>query len=152
MKIKVKSNLISGAASVIFAIALWFIIPIQIVDQSNKLIKSDFLPRLLAVIILICGIWLIAESYLKPEKEKFIEFDLKKEARVLIYMAALILYIVLFNKIGFFFSSLLLSLFTLLFVKEKKVSRYVIVALYVTALFFIFKYGLGIPLPALLLK
>ena len=71
---------------------------------------------------------------------------------MLIYMAALILYIVLFNKIGFFFSSLLLSLFTLLFVKEKKVSRYVIVALYVTALFFIFKYGLGIPLPALLLK
>lgn len=152
MKINFKSNLVSGIVSTIFAIALWLIIPIQCVDVSNKMIKSDFLPKMIAVIILVCGIWLIVQSVLKPDKEKIVTLDLKKEGRVAIYMAALIIYTLIFAKIGFLFSSLLLSLFTLAFVKEKRPVFYLIVIIYVTAIFFIFKYALGIPLPAMFLK
>lgn len=152
MKINFKSNLVSGIISTIFAIVLWLIIPIQCADVSNKMIKSDFLPRLIAAVILVCGIWLIAQSILKPEKERIVSMDLKKEGRVAIYMVGLIIYTLVFAKIGFLFSSLLLSLFTLIFIKERRPMFYLIVVIYVTAIFFVFKYALGIPLPAMFLK
>lgn len=152
MKLKLRTNLVSGIAASVFAVLLWFISYIQVVDVSNKMIKADFLPRLIAVIIFACGIWLIADSIRHPEKDKEKEIDLKQESRVLIYMAVLAAYVALFEKIGFMLDSLVLALFTLAFVHDKKILHYVIVAIYVTAIFFIFKYALGIPFPTLFLK
>lgn len=152
MKLKLRTNLVSGIAASVFAVLLWFISYIQVVDVSNKMIKADFLPRLIAVIIFACGIWLIADSIRHPEKDKEKEIDLKQESRVLIYMAVLVAYVALFEKIGFMLDSLMLALFTLVFVHDKKTLHYVIVAIYVTAIFFIFKYALGIPFPTLFLK
>lgn len=151
MKLNVKTNLVSGIIAILFAVALWIVIPIEIVDRSTKLIKSDFLPRLIAIVIFLCGGILVYQGIAKPGKEKTIVLDLKKELRVVLYMAALVLYTFLFDKIGFLLSSLLLAVFTLLFVREKKLMRYVIVVIYVTALFFLFKYALGVPFPTILL-
>lgn len=152
MKIKVKSNLACGILSTVFALALWFAIPLQVIDYSNKMIKSDFLPKLIAIIIFACGVWLIVQAIRKPEKDKTIEFELKREGRVVIYMAALLLYMFLFERIGFFFSSELLALFTLAFIKDKKPLHYGIVAVYVAVIFFVFKYALGVPFPTLFVQ
>lgn len=151
MKIKVKSNMVSGIAAVVFAVALFVIIPFQIVDISNKLIKADFLPKLMAGIILICGICLIAKCLRHPESEKVIEIDLMKEARVIMYFAALVLFVVLFTRIGFLLDSLWLAVFTLIFVKDKNPIHYAITIAYVVILFIVFKYALSVPLPTIVL-
>jgi|GEM_PF-1365466 len=148
---KVRSNLTAGIVSIAFAVLLFAVMPFEVVDLSNKMIKADFLPRILGVIIGICGIYLVITSFIRPDSEKIVYIELKSEARVAIYAAALVLYLFLFERIGFFFSSELLAVFTLVFIKDRKWLHYVISVVYVALVFVVFRMALGIPMPTLII-
>ena len=56
--LRIKTNLVFGIIAVCTAVALWLIIPRQLPASliTNEKIDGRFMPRLLAVLMAICGI------------------------------------------------------------------------------------------------
>lgn len=147
MKIKYKSNLLSGIVSVLLGIILFSIIPMQIGTDFSVTygITSRTLPYAISILWIICGIGLILQS-LFFKREKIKEITLNKELKALGYMIVLLTYCVGFKR-NFFLSTILLGWITLLFNGSRKKSYYLILFIFVLIIYSLFTKVLHIPMP-----
>lgn len=153
MVFKYKSNLCGGILSIVFSVVLFFMIPKQIAEDPASAmamgINSRTVPYAMAILIFICGLYLIFQSIvLKKDTTK--EIVLKKEALALVYAACIIVFAVLFKE-SYLLATLFLGLATLVLLKCRKPLFYAIEIALIIGLFFLFKMALGVRLPTLFL-
>lgn len=137
-KIEYPSNLVSGIASIIMGIALWFLIPMQVDVEMTKTygITSRTIPYAIAVLFVVGGIVLIIQS-LVFKKEKMMVLELSTELRPLIMIAAMIAYANVFKK-EWPLSTAALACLALALSRCKKWYYYVIVIAMTLGLYFLF--------------
>lgn len=151
MKLRIKKNLWSGIVAVAFSAVLWFALPYCIKSKVNTLTSAvgpDYLPRLIIILMAICGVCLMIYS-LVFKKDETVEVVLKEEARTFVFIALILAYILLMPILGFLITTLAFSCLALFFMETRKPSHYAVIAVLVVGIFVGFKYGLKVPLPTI---
>lgn len=150
MKIRYRSNLVSGIASILFSALLFFLIPSQVgVEQvvSNG-INSRTIPYGIAIVLAVCGAALIVQS-LVFKKDSYKEVSLSEELPEVLFFASLLVYIFIFEK-EWPLSTAALGCVTLGLSKCKKWYYYLIVAALAFGMYFLFVNVLHIRLHSIL--
>ena len=152
-QIKLKKNLSSAIIGTLFGAVMLVAIPYCIkakISLVSSGIGPDYLPRLVAILMICCGIGLVFQSLvLKKDEEVVIEFG--REGHALLFAAVMIIYVILLPIIGFVFSSVLFVCASLFLMECKKPMYYFSTVLLVLVIFAAFKYGLSVALPTLIL-
>jgi len=152
-QIKLKKNLTSGIIGALFGVIMLVAIPLCIkakISLVSSGIGPDYLPRLVAMLMIACGLGLVFQSlFLKKDEEVVITF--RQEGHALLFAAAMIVYVILLPVIGFVLSSVLFAFASLFLMECKKPLYYLSTALLVLGIFVAFKYGLSVALPTLIL-
>lgn len=147
---KLKTNLIGGGLFLFISIIIWFLIPSQIVLTQNSNINSQTFPKLIVGLSIFSSFLLIAKEIIKTIKKEptdEIEITLNNEIKVIIMLVLLIIYVFLFEYIGFLFSSIIYSFLTLMYYKCKIIKYYISIALVCLIVNYIFKNLLLVQLP-----
>lgn len=147
MKIKYRANLMAGIIAILFAVALYFLIPLQVGLENTATygLTSRSLPYALMILSAICGVGLLIQSLVfKKDEEK--EIELSKEGKGLLYMLVILAYGFGFAH-SFLISTGLLGVITLAFQKDKKPLHYVIVLALVGVIYVVFTQLLHVRLP-----
>lgn len=120
------------------------------VSSSMAKIEGSF-PRMIGIFTLIVALYqLYSDLKATTYKNKFKDANIMKVAMIL---AVLIIYTILFDKIGYMIDTFLLSLFTMVTLGYKnKIKAVVISFLITTTVFLIFSILLKVPLPTLFLN
>ncbi|MCT4596435.1 MAG: tripartite tricarboxylate transporter TctB family protein [Vallitalea sp.] len=149
MKIKIRTNLLGGILFLFFSIIAWILIPsqIEIGQSTTTLINAQFVPKMTLIIIFILSIVLIVLSLVSKKHQKYIELNLSKELKVVIFYVMLICYVLLIPVLGYRVSSILFCGIMLLYFKAKKWTYYVISFSVVLLLSYVFSSVLNVPLP-----
>ncbi len=147
MKLKYRSNLVAGIASVIAGIVCFILVPRQIgTDYSVTYgITSRTVPYAVCVLWVICGIVLMVQS-LVLHKDTVKTLEVTRELKAVAYMAVLAVYLLTF-RYSFLAATIILGLITLAFTGCKKPLYYVIVLATVVLLYLAFTYVLHVKLP-----
>ncbi len=145
---KVRSNLLGGIASILFAAALFAVIPSQI-EQSimgNEYISSRLVPQLIAGVIALCGAVLLVKSLVLGQ-EQIREISLSVETRAILFFAMMAVFLFAVSRIGFFAAGIGMAAAALLFQRVRSARQYLIVSALIAAVYFAFVHGLQVPLP-----
>lgn len=147
MKIKYRTNLVAGIASVLLGIICMLIIPTQIAEDFAETygITSKTVPYAVAYLWVICGIILMVQS-LVLKKDQMKVLDVKKELKAVEYMLVLLVYAFLFKK-SFLLSTIGLGIVTLAFSGDRKKTHYGIVTVVVLVLYILFTKVLHVQMP-----
>ncbi len=143
--VKIKTNLLFGIVAIIVAAVLWFIIPSQITTSkvATEHINGSFMPKLMAVLMCVCGIINIIKSVaLKDEDVK--EIEIKTESKNWIYLGMIVAYGLLARYFSFIVASVMFGIGSLWFMKCKDAKKYIIVVAVIVAVCLIFKFGLKV--------
>jgi hypothetical protein len=149
MLIKLRRNLSSGVLSITIGVALYALIPYCITTKrqiQTAAIGSDYLPRLVAVLLVIMGLFMAVQS-LVFKKDTVAVINLKEELRIFALMGILIAYSIAVMFTGFLIASIIALGFMLLLLKCRKWHYYLIIAVLTAFVYFSFRYGLNIRLP-----
>ena len=147
---KLKTNLIGGSLFLSISIIIWFLIPSQIILTQNTSINSQTFPRLIVGLSIISSILLILKEtikIIKKEPTEEIEIIFNNEVKVIVMLILLVVYVFLFEYIGFLFSSIIYSFLTLMYYKSKNIKYYIYIALVCLIVNYIFKNLLLVQLP-----
>lgn len=147
--LKLKKNLIAGLISSITGAALWFLIPIGItmkVSTATKAVGPDYMPKLIAVTLMIMGLILIAQSVVF-KKDEVIEIRFEQEKTVVQYLLILIAMVAAMPVTGYLPAGLIASLLFFLVFREKNRAHYAVVLAVCVIVYCLFRFLLGIPLP-----
>jgi|GEM_PF-3227007 len=144
MKIRVRRDLTSGIALMIISAILWFMIPYHIVvpESGNS---AQMFPRMIIGFMFLVACYISGKSVI-TKRDIVLEFDGKKEVRIILYALALILYVFLIDKVGYLVATLGISALTLAVFKARK-KFYVAMGVFVVVVYMLFIFGLGVPLP-----
>lgn len=147
MKVKYRSNLVTGIVSIVLGIICMVIIPWQIGEDYSATygITSKTVPYAVAVLWIVCGLVLMFQSLIL-KKDEIKSFEAAKEVKALGYMAVLLIYAVLFNK-SFLSSTIFLGVATLAFTGSRRKTFYLIVLGVVVILYLLFSKVLHVQLP-----
>ncbi|MCT4597882.1 MAG: tripartite tricarboxylate transporter TctB family protein [Vallitalea sp.] len=147
MKIRFRTNLVSGIVFAGFSIVVWFLIPLQIESSGmSALVDAQFVPKLCTILLFIFSIILLIQS-LVFKKDKSTEIDFTKEMKVILFFGILFIYLILITIIGFLISSLAFSTVSLLYLKCRKWTGYICTYAVVICLYLVFTMVLQVPLP-----
>ncbi|MCX3065985.1 tripartite tricarboxylate transporter TctB family protein [Cetobacterium somerae] len=147
---KLKTNLIGGSLFLSISVIIWFLIPSQIILTQNTSINSQTFPRLIVSLSIISSILLILKEsikIIKKEPTEEIEFIFNNEVKVIVMLILLVVYVFLFEYLGFLFSSIIYSFLTLMYYKSKNIKYYISIALVCLIVNYIFKNLLLVQLP-----
>lgn len=150
-KIKVKTNLIFGLIAVVVSVTIWLLIPSQVKPSkvATEYINGSFMPKLMAVIMFVCGLICIIKSLVfKNNDDKEIEIEI--ELKNLIYILMVVVYGLLAKYISFLIASVLFGLGSLFFMKERGAKKYFIVTATIISIALIFKFLLKVNFSGLL--
>lgn len=149
MKIKVRTNLVGGILFSIISVIIWLLIPseIQVGNSTTTLIDARFIPQVMMVMIFVFSLVLIIMSLKDKKYEKYIELDLSKQLKVLIFYLMLIAYVLLIPVLSYVWSSILFCGGMLLYFKARKWTWYAISFSVVLFLAYVFSSILNVPLP-----
>lgn len=149
-------NLIASICSIILGVAVYVISSSYDIFTYDPVGGGGF-PRLLAVVIIICGILIGMQHFKKPKKKKAEDADEKGSPKKLLkgspkepllMVVSLILYSLVMEHIGYVVSTLLLVSALMFIQHERGVKRLVVVpVVVVAALYIIFDIILGINMP-----
>ena len=147
MKMKYRSNLVSGIVSLILGIVCILVIPCQIGEDYSVTygITSKTVPYAVAVLWIVCGLVLMFQSLIM-KKEEVKVLDVRKEVKAAGYMAGLRAYAIRFRK-SFLLSTAFLGVVTLAFTGTKRKSFYAIVLVIVAVLYVLFAKVLHVQMP-----
>lgn len=148
-----KKNLTSGIIGLAFGAVMWFAIPYCIkskITMVSSNIGPDYLPKLVAIVMIVCGIGLIFQS-LVLKKDETVEVEFSKEGRAMLFALAMIIYVVVLPYAGFVIASGLFACVSLFLMECRKKLYYLYAILLVLVIFAAFKYGLSVALPTLIL-
>lgn len=152
MKIKLNSNIISGAMFLVIGIVMNFLIPSQIRTFETGSVNAQTVPTLLIRGLILLSAILLVQGILSKDKKsydisaKLFQRESLKKLKPLIYIVMLMVYAVLLPLAGFIISSLLLSNGILLYFRARKWWFYAIASGNVFLAFFAFQ-AMRITLP-----
>lgn len=148
MKLKFKTNLVSGILFAIFSVIVWVLIPFQIQtrESASVVVNAQFVPKLVAVLIFIFSIILLIQSLIF-KKDKYVEINLGMELKVALFVLILAAYTLLMPVMGFLFSSILFCCGSLFYLKSKNWKYYLASFIVTVILFLVFTMVLKVPLP-----
>ncbi len=144
MKVRMRRDLTSGITLSIITVILWMMIPYHIVvSESNS--DAQMFPRLVVGFMFVISIYIAVKSIV-TKKDEVLEFDLRKEGKILLYVVALILYVFLIEKLGYMAATFFISAVTLMVYRTKR-NVYLAMAVFIVIVYFLFTLALGVPLP-----
>lgn len=147
---KLKTNLVGGGLFLSISIIIWFLIPSQIALTQNSSINSQTFPKIIVGISIVSSILLILKELIKiikKEPTEEIKITFSNEIKVIIMLIFLMIYVFLFEYIGFLFSSIIYSFLTLIYYRSKNIKYYISIALVCLIVNYIFKNLLLVQLP-----
>ncbi len=147
---KLKTNLVGGGLFLSISIIIWFLIPSQIALTQNSSINSQTFPKIIVGISIVSSILLILKELIKiikKEPTEEIKITFSNEIKVIIMLIFLMIYVFLFEYIGFLFSSIIYSFLTLMYYRSKNIKYYISIALVCLIVNYIFKNLLLVQLP-----
>lgn len=144
-------DLICGAVCAVVAVAV-FVMSVQIGMKESAAIGADFLPKIVAVILLVFSLVLMRSGWktCRTYQEETPEFPPNGKG-VLIMLAALVLYAAALKPVGFILTSLVFVFLAIVLMSRKEETNYVKFAIIsvvaVLAIYLIFTRFFGIRLP-----
>ncbi|GAA0178498.1 hypothetical protein SH2C18_15460 [Clostridium sediminicola] len=144
MKIKVRRDLTSGIVLMILCIVLWSMIPYQIIATKGGN-NAQMFPRIILGTMFVLAFFITIKSII-TKNDLVLEFDLKKEGKILLYIISLVLYVFLIDKVGYLIATFVISGITLAIYRAKRII-YVSMAVFIVVVYFLFKLALNVPLP-----
>lgn len=153
MKIKVNSNIISGALFLIVSVVMRLFVPSQIKTFETGEITAATIPTMLLNLMILFSVVLLIQGILSKDKKtitvskELIQKESLIKLKPLLYIVMLIAYGLILPHAGFIISSLLLSNGILLYFGARKWWYYVIASGNIFIAFFVFKQLLNVSLP-----
>ncbi|MEL7564573.1 MAG: tripartite tricarboxylate transporter TctB family protein [Dehalobacterium sp.] len=141
-------DVIGGGVLVLFSI--WFYLTAQAIPTGNITgMPPSFFPSFLAVCLGVCSAFLLGKGIKDVlQGKKTVVSQTKDQKTVLILLGLLILYVVLFNIIGFIATTIIYLTCVMLLLKAGKLLKSVLISVVVTlVVYFIFGNLFNIPLP-----
>jgi len=137
---------IGGLGLVIFSI--WFYFTSQeIPDGSVSGMPPSFFPTFLAICLGICSFFVLVKGVIEVLQDKSTTYEIKDHRTVLIVICILIIYLVLFNIIGFIASTILYLTGVMYLLKAGKLIKIFPVSVVITlGVYWIFGHLFNIPL------
>lgn len=150
MKLKIKTNLVSGIVMGIFSLILLLTLPsqVRVPAYDSGAPSPRVIPGACIVLMLIFSVVLIVQSVVF-KREKIVEFDWEKERPVILMILMMCVYVALIIYMGYIFASIVTFIAVLLYCGERKPSVYVVTVVASVVIFFLFKNVFNIQLPAL---
>ena len=150
------TDIITGGIGLAIGIAV-LIMSIQIGMAEGQTIGADFLPKIIAVLMILLSAKLTWDGVKSAKNYEDIPLDYEKNyLGVAILMVAAILYAQLLKKIGFIITSMLFLYLALCLISKKEETNYVkfavITVVMVLLIYFVFTKGFSIRLPKGILK
>lgn len=109
-------DMFSGAFLMILAIAGYlYSNTIDIVDVIGM--REDFYPKFLFFCLFLCGLSLLIKGYKKASKDSFPKFQYK---RLLLIVIVMIMYILVFEYVGYIWGTLLFLLLSMYVFGERR--------------------------------
>ena len=149
MKIKIKTNLVSGILMALFSGYMLYVMPkqVKVPAYDSGAPSPRIIPGICLIVILICSIVLIIQS-LVFKKEKIVEFDWSNEKPAILLIAILCIYVFLIIKIGFILASAITFTAVLLYCGERKPFIYIFTIALAVGIYFLFTLVFHVSLPA----
>ena len=149
MKIKIKTNLVSGILMALFSGYMLYVMPkqVKVPAYDSGAPSPRIIPGICLLVILICSIVLIIES-LVFKKEKIVEFDWNNEKPAILLLAIICIYVFLIIKIGFILASAITFTVVLLYCGERKPFIYIFTIALAVGIYFLFTMVFHVFLPA----
>ena len=148
MKIKIRTNLVSGILMALFSGYMLFVMPkqVKVPAYDSGAPSPRIIPGICLVVILICSIVLIIQS-LVFKKEKIVVFDWEKEKPAIFLIAMLCIYVFLIIKIGFILASVITFVVILYYCGERKPFIYIFTIALAVGIYFLFSKVFHVSLP-----
>ena len=152
MKVKLNSNIVTGALFLIISIILNFLIPSQIKTFETSAVTAATVPTILIRGMLLCSVILLVQGVLSKEKTTYQigKTMCSKEnllrLKPLAYIVMLLVYAIILPHAGFIISSLLLSNGILFYFGSRKWWFYAIASANVIIAYFAFN-AMSVALP-----
>lgn len=149
MKIKIKTNLVSGIVMGVISLILLIIMPTQVrVPAYDSGAPSPrIIPGICLVLMLIFSVVLIIQS-LVLKKEKIVEFDWAVEKPAVVLILIMCIYTALIIYIGYIPASIITFLAVQFYCGERKLPIYIYTVAAAILIYFLFKNVFYISLPA----
>lgn len=150
MKIKLNRNLVGAILFFVFSLVLFLLMPSQIKVVSTDVINSATFPRLIIFIMGGCSLYLILIEVFKIVRKQAVELyeiDLHVEARTLVVIGLLILFLVMLYFIPFWAAALIFSTALMYFMGSRKLWKYATVYVIVISVTLLFTKVLNVTLP-----
>ena len=148
MKIKIKTNLVTGILTTVLSLVLLAVMPTQVrVPAYDSGAPSPrIIPGICLVVMLLCGIVLIIESLIF-KKEKVVEFDWQKEKPAILLILLMCVYVAMIIYLGFIIASAIVFVIVLWYCGERKPFIYIFTVLAAVVIFYLFTKVFYINLP-----
>ena len=148
MKIKIKTNLVTGILMGILSAYLLYVMPkqVRVPAYDSGAPSPRIIPGVCLVVILFCSVILIIQS-LVFKKEKIVEFDWQKEKPAILLILLLCVYVFLIIKLGFIIASAVIFTIVLIYSGERKPFIYIFTIALAVGIYFLFSKVFHVSLP-----
>lgn len=148
MKIKIRTNLVSGILMGLFSIIMLLYMPsqVRVPAYDSGAPSPRIIPGICLVTILFFSIVLIVQSIVF-KKEKIVIFDWQKEKPAIILIAAMCIYVALILNVGYVLASIIIFCAIQFYCGERKPFIYIFTIVAAIVIYFIFQYLFNVALP-----
>lgn len=149
MKIKIKTNLVSGIVMGLLSVILLIALPgqVRVPAYDSGAPSPRIIPGACLVLMLVFSVILIIQS-LVLKKEKIVEFDWDKEKPAIVLILAMCAYVALIIFLGYIPASIIVFLAVQFYCGERKPLMYIYTIAAAIVIYFLFKQVFNIALPA----
>ena len=153
-KDKINFNTILASIFILFSLAAYLLIPYQIakpklfMGRAMLALKPTLFPRLAVLALLGLSVWYLFRSFSLREKHLFRELGWESYLRILVSLVVFVAYALLFEPLGFVFSSILVVGVLALYYGYRNIPIFIIAVIGIpSAIYFIFTRLLKVSLP-----
>lgn len=148
MKIKIRTNLVSGVLMGLFSVIMLLCMPsqVRVPAYDSGAPSPRIIPGICLAVILFFSIVLIVQS-LVFKKERIVVFDWQKEKPAIILIAAMCIYVALILTIGYTVASIIIFCAIQFYCGERKPFIYIFTIAAAVVIYFIFQYLFNVALP-----
>lgn len=148
MKIKIRTNLVSGVLMGLFSVIMLLCMPsqVRVPAYDSGAPSPRIIPGICLAVILFFSIVLIVQS-LVFKKERIVVFDWQKEKPAIILIAAMCVYVALILTIGYTLASIIIFCAIQFYCGERKPFIYIFTIAAAVVIYFIFQYLFNVALP-----
>jgi putative tricarboxylic transport membrane protein len=153
-KERINFNVIGAAFFILFSIIFYLLIPYQIakprlfMGRALVEMKPTLFPRITMVVLLSLSVWYLIQSFHLKEKNLFRELPARMYIKIAVSVGILLAYAMLFERLGFVISSMLVVGILPLYYGYRNILIYVLAFIGTPlAIYFLFTRVLKVSLP-----